>query len=45
MRIKNIDGLSAQDLELEASKGGKFVYFTYTISLLIVTFRRISGFT
>jgi hypothetical protein len=28
MKIRNIDGLSAMDLQREADKGAKFVYFT-----------------
>jgi len=43
MKIKNIDGLSAEDLQSEEEKGGRFVYFAYTISLLVVTFKRTSG--
>lgn len=43
MRIRNIDGLSADDLQREVNSGGQFRYFAYTISLLIVTFRRTSG--
>ncbi|MGZ8557780.1 MAG: hypothetical protein ACXWWC_05590 [Chitinophagaceae bacterium] len=43
MKIKNIAGLTAADLEMEISGGGRFVYFAYTISLLFVTFRDVSG--
>ncbi|OSZ77272.1 hypothetical protein CAP36_12730 [Chitinophagaceae bacterium IBVUCB2] len=43
MKIKNIDGLSAQDLQQEADRGGKFVYYVYTISLLVFTFKRTSN--
>lgn len=43
MKIKNIEGLSASDLQEEANKGGRFVYYTFTISLIIVTFKRTSG--
>lgn len=43
MKIKNIAGLSAVDLEYEEEKGGRFVYFAYTISLIVVTFKRTSG--
>jgi hypothetical protein len=43
MKIKNIDGLTATDLQELVSKGSRFVYFSYTISLLIVTFRDTSG--
>ena len=42
MKIKNIDGLSAQDLQHEADRGAKFVYYAYTISLLVVTFKKTS---
>lgn len=43
MRIKNIAGLSAKDLQQEADKGGKFVYFAYAVSFLVVTFKRTSN--
>ena len=43
MRIKNIDGLSAADLQQEVAEGGKFIYYPFTISLIVVTFKRTSG--
>jgi len=43
MRIKNIDGLSADDLQREVDNGGKFVYYPFTVSFIIVTFNRTSG--
>ncbi len=43
MKIRNIRGLSAEDLQREADQGARFVYYTFTISLLIVTFKRKSG--
>lgn len=43
MKIRNIDGLTAGDLQLEEKKGARFVYFDYTVSLLVVTFKRTSG--
>lgn len=43
MRIKNIEGLSAKDLQREAAMGARFVYFPYTISLLVITLKRTSG--
>jgi hypothetical protein len=43
MKIKNIEGLSATDLQQQVSDGGKVVYFAYTVSLIIVTFRDTSG--
>lgn len=43
MKILNIEGLSAHDLQAEADKGARFVYYEYAISLLVVTLRRSSG--
>jgi hypothetical protein len=43
MKIKNITGLTAADLQQQVSNGGQFVYFSYTISLVVVTFRDTSG--
>src|SRR5262245_13454702 len=43
MRIKNIGGLTPTDLQVEVKNGARFVYYEYTISLLVVIFRRTSG--
>ncbi len=43
MKIKNINGLSASDLQQEVANGGKFVYYAITVSLLVITFKRTSG--
>ncbi|HEX7845201.1 MAG TPA: hypothetical protein VF476_05315 [Chitinophagaceae bacterium] len=43
MRIKNINGLSADDLQEEVNKGGRFAYFQFTISFIVVTLKRTSG--
>ena len=43
MKIKNIEGFTAVELQGEVNSGGRFVYFPYTVSLLVVTFRRTSG--
>ena len=43
MKIANIDGLSAEDLEQAAAKGARFIYFQFTVSLLLVTFKRTSN--
>lgn len=43
MKIKNIEGLSAEDLQQEAELGGRFVYYAFTISLIVITFKRTSG--
>lgn len=43
MKIQNIEGLSATDLQQEAGKGARFVYYQYVISLLVITLKRTSG--
>lgn len=40
--INNIDGLSVGQIRQMVNQGGKFVVFPYTISILIMTFRRSS---
>jgi len=40
MAVKGIEGMSNEQLDLELNKGGKFVIFQYTISILVMTFRR-----
>jgi hypothetical protein len=43
MKIKNINGLSADDLQQHVDRGGRFVYFPFTLSFIVVTFKRTSG--
>lgn len=43
MKIRNIEGLSAADLQREEARGAKFVYYSFTISVLVITFKRTSG--
>lgn len=43
MPIRNIDGLSNQEVVTELQNGGKFVIFYYSISIIVMTFRRGSG--
>lgn len=43
MRIKNIRGLSGENLQDEVKEGGRFIYYVFTISLIVVTFKRTSG--
>ena len=40
MKIKNIEGFSDQELSWEIQNGGRFVHFQYTISILVMTFKR-----
>jgi hypothetical protein len=42
-QIKNIEGMSAEDINRELSNGGKFVIFQYCISIIILTFKRSSN--
>lgn len=42
MKIKNIEGLSAADLQAAVNKGGRFVHYIYTISVVLFTFRKKS---
>lgn len=39
-QIKNIEGLTFKELQNEIDRGGKFVVFSYTISILVMTFKR-----
>jgi hypothetical protein len=43
MQIHNIDGLSVEQVKSEIARGGKFVIFTYAVSILIATFKRPTG--
>ena len=40
MSIKGLEGMTGEQLGLELQRGGKFVVFHYTISVLVMTFRR-----
>jgi hypothetical protein len=42
MKIRGIEGMTPAEIDFELQRGAKFVYFTYCVSLLIVTFRRPS---
>lgn len=43
MAINGLDNISYEQLSQEVRQGGKFVHFSYCISLLIITFKRPSG--
>ena len=38
--IKNIEGLTVEDIHKELSRGAKFVAFQYCFSIIIMTFKR-----
>jgi len=42
VKIKGIEGMTPDEIDFELQRGGKFVYFYYCISLLVVTIRRPS---
>lgn len=39
-QIKNIEGLTEDQLNFELSNGAKFVVFEYCISIIVMTFKR-----
>ena len=41
--IEGIDGLSLERLREEIDRGGRFVFFEYCISLIVITLRRPSS--
>ncbi len=42
MKIQNVEGLSNADITRELQNGGRFIIFTYTISIIVMTFKRSS---
>ncbi len=42
MKIANIQGLTPQQIRDEINNGGQFVYFPYTVSIVLATFKRSS---
>ena len=38
--IKNIEGLSVNDINRELSRGAKFIVFQYCFSIILMTFKR-----
>ena len=43
MKVKNIEGLRVSEIREMVGQGGKFVYFPYTISIVLATFKRPSS--
>ena len=41
-QVQGIEGLSNEDIDTALAAGARFVVFPYTISILIMTFRRSS---
>ncbi|MEW5738866.1 MAG: hypothetical protein AB1938_08055 [Myxococcota bacterium] len=42
MDIKGIDGMSVGELQDQVRQGGRFVIFSYCISIVVMTFKRSS---
>ncbi len=42
MKIVGIDGLSTTQVNDEIARGGRFVYFQYCLSIVVMTFKRPS---
>jgi hypothetical protein len=42
MKIEGIAGMSPDQIRFEIQRGGKFVFFYYSVSVLIMSFRRAS---
>lgn len=43
MKIKGIEGLTVAQLQSEVANGGKFVVYTYCISVILLSFKRSSS--
>ena len=43
MRINGIKGMTVVDLQNDIANGGKFVVYSYCISLLVISFKRSTG--
>ena len=42
MKIKNVEGLTTDQINKELQNGGKFVLYQFTISIIVMTFKRSS---
>ncbi|HEX8315535.1 MAG TPA: hypothetical protein VF609_11105 [Flavisolibacter sp.] len=43
MKIKGIDGMTIAELQDEINRGGKFVLYTYCVSVIVMSFKRPSA--
>lgn len=43
MQIKNIDGLNVSQIQAIVDDGGRFVFFPYTVSVVLATFKKASS--
>src|SRR5262245_60156000 len=42
MKVKGLDGLTQEQIQMELQRGAKFVLYQYCISILVLTFKRPS---
>jgi hypothetical protein len=42
-KIVGMEGLTGEELARELQRGGKFVYYMYAVSIVVLTFRRNSA--
>ena len=43
MKIRGTENMTSDEINFELQRGGKFVFFQYCISIVILTFKRSSG--
>jgi hypothetical protein len=43
MKIKGLEGISLETLEHEVQQGGRFVVYTFVVSVILMTFKRSSA--
>ena len=43
MKIKGMENLSVADVQDEINRGGKFVLYTYCVSIIVMSFKRSSS--
>lgn len=43
MKIKGIEGMTVAEVQDEINRGGKFVLYTYCISIIVMSFKRPSS--
>ena len=43
MKITGLEGMTVDEVRRELAGGAKFVYYKYTVSVIVITFRRASG--
>ncbi|HEX8882297.1 MAG TPA: hypothetical protein VF749_19785 [Candidatus Acidoferrum sp.] len=42
VKIRGIEGMRAGEIDFEIHRGGRFVFFQYCVSIVVLTFRRAS---